>query len=438
MDYFSLIRRSVILMLLTIAHAYAGTTVIYPQFSAYQAGASSATFGTTFKIPATETMSNNWGTKSGWFWQSPNAGSLAATTRMSAADAQSMYSAISGTGRASQSAAKIVAVGVLRAIPGIALLGIASDLGYQYVSNQWQKTVTAPTNTVGYIPFGSLGPYDCNAAGGCSNHADFFVRSAQEWNILCAPAMSAVINVNQSWIGYCHHSVVPDFGGTSLVTDTDWLNAPSQITRSLTDAELAEMVRLGYAVPIDKPAATVIGDFSALTAAELATLTAMGYFQQSPITVNNGPAFTDPVTGDQLQPKLTVEAAPNGGVRVSSSDQPVDAAGDPAKNADGTDKAPTDSADPCAGNPDSVQCSTLGSLDPAGDPLPTTHNLSFQPGTLATAGTCPAPRSMSALGHPIAFSYQPICDAASTYIRPFVLLASAIASYFIFVGGLRT
>lgn len=202
------------------------------------------------------------------------------------------------------------------------------------------------------------------------------------------------------------------------------------------------MVRLGYAVPIDKPPATVIiangNDFSSLSPEDLEALTSWGYFNDSQLTVNNGAPYVDPTTGQKMQPKLTVEAAPNGAVRVTSTDQPVDEAGNPTKNEDGTDKKPEDSKDPCAENPDLLTCAALGTLDPSGDPSPTTHSLTFTPGTLATAGSCPAPRTFTAAGRIIEMSYQPICDAVSTYVQPLVLLASAVASFFIFVGGIRT
>ncbi len=421
-----MIRLFTVFLLSTLSvNAIAGTAVLYPRFSAFSTGASSSTFGSTFKIPPTETLSSNWGVKSGYFWQSADAGSLAATSRMSAADALAMTSAITGVSSASQSGVKLLAkgllggavvTGVMFALPWLLEKGVLFINGqpmrllsdgntYQYYNNYGDPSgiFTSDRNTFCMTYFSN--PY-VSATNSCSGSGSFRLASSGQ----------------------------PTYGAlTPALIDAATVN-----NRDLSDAELAEMVRLGYAVPILKPVATVIGDFSAMTAADLQILGSMGYFQKSPLTVNSGAPYIDPTTGLSMQPTLTLSPALNGGVRVTSSDQPINTNGTPATNPDGSPKPAQESKDPCAANPDSVTCSSLGSLDPSADPVPITHNVSLTPGTLSTAGSCPAPRSLTLAGHPVVMTFQPICDASSTYIRPFVLLASAVVSSFIFIGGLKS
>lgn len=418
-------------------NTFAASTVVYPGFNKistgtyFNPGQTSSTFGTTFKVPPTETMSNNWGVKSGWFWQSADTGSLAATSRMSASDAQAMNRAITGASRVTQSAAKTLASGIIKASVGGVLATVALEMGLQYLNDKWTVVTPSPDTPAGFTTNCGNGatwcyPEPCVTIYYCGNRIAAFNKCYNNGG-----AYGTVIPG-----GSCHGTGAPPWTTQSRqATDSDFQNIP---TRDLSDTELAEMVRLGYAVPVDKPAATVIGDFTAMTAADLAILASMGYFQQAPVTVKSGAPYTDPITGQKMQPQLSVSPEPNGGARVTATDQPINEDGTSATEPDGTPVKPEDAIDPCTSNPNSLACTSLGSLDPSADPVASTFDVSLTPGTLNTSGTCPADRSLTLMGNSAVMSFQPICNAASTYVRPFVLLASAVVASFIFVGGLKT
>jgi len=439
-----MIRLLTAFLLSTSISAFAGTALQFPRFSAFDfspfTSSTSPTFGGTFKVPAADLspMSQNWGVKMGYVWQHPNAGSIAATSRMGAEDAQSIYRAVSGAAKVSQQPAKLLAVNILKMTGYGVLASVALDLGIDFINNTW---INSNKNSTCYEGW----------------NGGFFTLakpSLVDSNPSCSAGMLAGMSIARADFVTC--GLVVGNGGytcnlgwsptkqitTTPISKADWENLASNISRPLTDAELEEMLRLGFAVPVEKPVATVViangNDLSHLSAAALADLLNMGYFTDSQLTVNDGAPHKDPVTGQDVQPKLAVEAAPDGGIRVTSYDQPINTDGTPATNPDGTPKPNQESKDPCAANPDSVSCSSLGSLDPSADPVPTTHDVSLTSGTLSTAGSCPAPRSLTLAGHAVVMSFQPICDASSTYIRPFVLLASAVVSTFIFVGGLKS
>jgi hypothetical protein len=142
---------------------------------------------------------------------------------------------------------------------------------------------------------------------------------------------------------------------------------------------------------------------------------------------------------------LALEPSAGGFVRATGYDTPLDASGVPLNGSNGlpinqeTFSEPVSPVDPCVDNPDLLACQGLGSLDPAEDPSQQERSLSFTPGTLATAGACPSPYVGTLMGgRTLSFDYQPVCDAASNYVKPLVLVFAAVAAYMIFIGGLRT
>lgn len=94
-------------------------------------------------------------------------------------------------------------------------------------------------------------------------------------------------------------------------------------------------------------------------------------------------------------------------------------------------------ASPCDRNPDSAGCAKLEEIEEEG---PESNEITLQPDfdEFNIAGQCPSSPQFTIAGQTAVFDMQPVCDAASNYIRPFVLLAAAVAAYLIFVGGLRT
>lgn len=99
-------------------------------------------------------------------------------------------------------------------------------------------------------------------------------------------------------------------------------------------------------------------------------------------------------------------------------------------------------ADPCKVNPNRAGCADLGT-PPDAEELPSrTVNVELVPIPFATNAACPAPVSIS-YGLPgvgaqaVALSYQPVCDALVTWVRPVILLLAAFVAAFIFIGGTK-
>lgn len=113
----------------------------------------------------------------------------------------------------------------------------------------------------------------------------------------------------------------------------------------------------------------------------------------------------------------------------------------------GTGGEPTPSVD-CVAHPDDISCTSLEEqpvFDPEAPPAydpdlaeQATDAFTWTPGTLSTGGSCPASQSMSFAGHTVQIPMEPICDAASSYLRPFTLLLASVSAYYLFVGGLKT
>ncbi len=143
--------------------------------------------------------------------------------------------------------------------------------------------------------------------------------------------------------------------------------------------------------------------------------------------------------GSTVQPMVRLTPNPDGTVRVDTYEKPLtDTAGVPIPSESAT-PVPTTTPTPglCALYPDIIACQTFGTPDPE-KPVATDKTLGqFTPGTLSEAGTCPAPISLNIAGVNALMSWDPVCNVASTYIRPLVLLMASVAAYFIFVGGLR-
>lgn len=87
----------------------------------------------------------------------------------------------------------------------------------------------------------------------------------------------------------------------------------------------------------------------------------------------------------------------------------------------------------CSQNPDRIGCNTLDTPEAATNPTDT-RAVQYVLGTANTQSGCPPSEHLSN-GEEIPM--QPICDAAYSYIRPFVLIASSISAIYIFVAGLR-
>lgn len=106
-----------------------------------------------------------------------------------------------------------------------------------------------------------------------------------------------------------------------------------------------------------------------------------------------------------------------------------------------TNNTETPESDLCKLHPDILACQKLGDI-PTGDALPKdTKNIDFTAVQFQTSASCPSPLQLaySLVGRSfeIVLSFQPLCDAATAWIRPFMMLAAALVAGSIFVGGLK-
>jgi hypothetical protein len=94
-------------------------------------------------------------------------------------------------------------------------------------------------------------------------------------------------------------------------------------------------------------------------------------------------------------------------------------------------------ADPCQDNPDSLACMKSGT--PTDQTLPTEQsgiNAVTAVSFTAAAG-CPADLSFGVNGSTYAFSYAAMCNTASGYGSPVVLVLGAALAAFVFIGGFK-
>ncbi len=140
-------------------------------------------------------------------------------------------------------------------------------------------------------------------------------------------------------------------------------------------------------------------------------------------TVTDTPLVTNPTTG------ATTVGPP---VVTSTSSKPVDVEADPQASTK-PDPVKTD----CDKIPDSMGCSKFGTPDAPTLPKSDFGFSSITPVIFATAGGCPPPLTFVVRGQVFDFSYQPLCDASTNYLRPVVLVLGVALAAFLFVGGFK-
>jgi hypothetical protein len=155
----------------------------------------------------------------------------------------------------------------------------------------------------------------------------------------------------------------------------------------------------------------------------------------APITQTEGAPYTAP-DGSTVQPEVTV--SPNGTqVYVQTFNQPVtDASGNPVTNPKPQDTTDQLQKDQCVEHPDSLGCTPLGSAQEDAIGHQDRNIALVQPVAVGGAGSCPADLTGSFLGHPVAFSFAPLCTYANT-LRPLVLALAWLSAGVIFIGGVR-
>lgn len=160
-------------------------------------------------------------------------------------------------------------------------------------------------------------------------------------------------------------------------------------------------------------------------------------FQPSPIDVPISDPVTDPVTGKRLQDvaRITPQPTTPEVADLQVTQREVDSNGDPVTDPQGQPLPPTDKPDPCAENPDRIGCMDKGHTD---EEQLQEQNLgqSITPVSVGGGGSCPADKTISYLGKPIVFSFQPICQGAQ-WMQPLVLSIAWLIAAYILIGAIR-
>lgn len=319
---------------------------------------------------------------------------------------QAIASAVTYRLPVEQSLARRVAVTAMRSLPGVALTGLALELGYEYASGAWRTPEPQPPTQIAFQIPGDSHWYTPSQASGT-------LCPAGGLNTCVATAVglpASACNYAGSPQYACQHGFVNPYPPTYRpVSEADWAQAPDAIGRNLTDSELQQMVSAGYGVPVGQPVPEPIPGQS-----------------RQPV----GQPFTDPLTGQRYQPYVSVEpyGDQDGSVRVTPYDAPIDANGNPQL---GPDNEPVPPREPTESKTE------LGSLDPEDDPKPAHVEIELAGGYVTEGGICPGARSFTASGQSYAIEYQPLCDAAQDYVRPLLLASASLGALMIVYGGVR-
>lgn len=99
--------------------------------------------------------------------------------------------------------------------------------------------------------------------------------------------------------------------------------------------------------------------------------------------------------------------------------------------------AQEDPEDPCVKNPDRVGCVPLGEAQAEEIPRESVPMI-VTPEVFDESAGCPSPVTFDLLGQTRQLSFEPLCSAATTWVRPLVLLMAGVVGTFILVGGLKT
>lgn len=173
-----------------------------------------------------------------------------------------------------------------------------------------------------------------------------------------------------------------------------------------------------------------------------------------PDTDGNPPALTGP--SSTIQGPKTTTTSPDGSTTVSNTtysptftDNHVDIVQNTTNittKSDGTQQTTTTTGTPPTGTPPPqtdcekfpthIGCAEFGAIPPP-DPITTTDvPITLAPSSLGDGGSCPAPKSLSALGHTFTLSYQPVCDFA-TDIKPMIIALAWLSAGLICLGAIR-
>lgn len=227
---------------------------------------------------------------------------------------------------------------------------------------------------------------------------------------------------------------------------------PSDVRSPATDADVQDLVKkavenpdtlrdvteeIATADPAPGPIADTLRRLRELWAAEPETEALTG---PSSLTLPGGGVRTSTGADGKVTTKTTSIACNYGGTSAWCTEKTITT----TTSADGTtttetEEGPseTDTRSECEKSPKSIGCAEFG--EPEEDVTPRdSENIEFDSVSLGGSGSCPADKTFSVMGNSYAMSYEPICNAATTYVKPFVLLACSLLAAMIFIGGLKS
>lgn len=132
----------------------------------------------------------------------------------------------------------------------------------------------------------------------------------------------------------------------------------------------------------------------------------------------------------------TKTTAADGTITVSSSQTTTANPVTPFCQANPTDPTCLKNSDFCKNNPETLGCSTLGTVEDSTLTTKAAGISNIAPVTVGNAGTCPPPLTASFMGQAVEFSFDPLCQYANS-LRPLVLALAWLASGLIFIGGVK-
>jgi hypothetical protein len=182
-----------------------------------------------------------------------------------------------------------------------------------------------------------------------------------------------------------------------------------------------QAVKLNDAVPITSPVVTGPGTTPGGTTV---TTDAAANTTTTSTTTNNHTYAGDTMTTTNTTTNVTVDNTTSNVINTTTiSSTPVT-----------PEAAKTD----CEKNPSALGCINTGEVDNTVK-LPTLDSgfSSISAVAFADSSTCPSPVSFSVIGQSYAISYQPMCDAGLSYIRPIILLLASVAAVFVFTKSFQ-
>ncbi|APW37527.1 hypothetical protein RD110_10285 [Rhodoferax koreense] len=339
--------------------------------------------------------------------------------------------------------------------------GVSSNIdpntGYHKPAAPFKKSLSID----GYTWWANKGtPYQAQAGTACAAARQSFELSVQLYGSVykfrqCEESgISLVAKDNPNFIAYM--SAVRETSTTLETREANWDEVRPDFESA--DFDLASLVKAQLDArekaqkngivpwPTDVESTKVTGPATIppITETETTTRTVVG---PDGITrteeVTKTTTTTRPVTytdeGVKVQPSATTTTT----TKLTNPDGSSTTTTDTETTTKDTDKPASEDkeTDLCVLHPEIIACAKLGDA-PDAEQLPKAEKtVTFTPVAFQSNATCPAgvPIDYTLFGRSAHYviPFEPLCNAASTYIRPLLLLAAALVAAGIFVGGLK-